>query len=1669
MAKAKEPKIIQDLKECVRDLKQDYKDNQYPVTDDNTALHKFCAKLEYLLQVERKEKSSLLGGRKEHWNYFYECLYKVKGLNDGIRFVKSLNEVRLPLGKGRAFIRYSLVHQRLADTLQQCVMNQKVTSDWYKPKSVLLNSNYCMLIINDLYDLNDIQFDLSPTGYDLDNAWPTFARKSFGIPAYGLWQPPSRSSSVSSLTSLTSQPNDSFAPGSPRITTKLSVSEEKYTELQIEVDQQQITIEQLRQEIDQLQIDKDEMKKLALDTETRLSDVTNQLQRKIQDLEYKASIVTTELETKGKTWDEEEKKLISRLEDAEKTNNELYVRIDCLNKQHESREKVFSAGEHDLRQQLKSSEACSAELRIELKSLQQELLSKQTANMQKKEHIQDLEGKLQIMESKCVELIDKMEGYVDDKDSKASDHFDSSNKVHELLNKMTETETLNISLKGENDELHRKVQSLKLKLEENEKTYSNNCEHLQCELEELQKASSTTEEICKSKLAKFEKTKLALSQENELLKEQVEKQQSDLHMHSSEVDSLRVNVSKLNEELLSRQNDNQKKTMDAKKVQEDLNIRVSKLTNKLELIESERASEKDKLVVKIQELEERKCELINTCENLRDELRTLKIENSTLQTRFDETDSGIVLMKSVAEKTQVQLVKKNEKLEHVKTELSELRELVDCVDGTYEQMQNLTRNVSDNNKIFGEKILGFVEGRRKMEDRLKHLDNRSTEQETLVSELQQKTVKHEMEVRGLQLQLADLKTYISKLENEQVTLQSAFENKTQELEDAKVKFVKKDDDHQKLMIDVEELRKVMSQREIDFEKLLTEKEEVERHLSETREEVDHIQKENRQLQDMLREIEHDVAEKITVKDAETVELMLKEESLEKGMNDLRDNNIMMVNDNDDLKDKLKNMEIELENSKTEIERISRDKLCSDEKVREFESALERDRESLRQTQSTLDDLRKIHKDDSSQEQVFEERKQQMMKEHEDKEEFLKEQFKSIQDDLKNEVKIKSKELKDLKDQYDLLLKEKNEINDKNKHLNMEISRINEAYDLLVTEREEVQEKLEQSSVEAADKISSLTKEMDELICNVNAITLERDNVQITKNYLQKQLDERDEIMMVKEEKVVELQAEITNLKAMMESEVSALSFQLSTETMQYQQQLKTYADQAIEMMNLRDKNSENEQLTAQLERQLSQTIKESDQEIEKLRMELQEVSAAMAAKKEECQSLHLSVDKLSDVVQEEREGNKKAKCEISRLQNQLDNFEKNKETEMAQLDSDNAELKKRLIKLIRDKDNLWQKTDWLAHQQKLQAAERWLDDKEVSHCMLCNTEFSIITRRHHCRLCGRIFCHNCSNNWIMTKHSSKKARACQGCHAKLQHQQDGGLLDASLVEMSDDEIDPALLKSQISRLSMESGNDDMSSTTTTPDDDERSNSRSSFVTASSGVMSPSSEDGNEFPPRTNDSNVGTGNTNESVKPLSLLEEPKKVDPSASVVMTTGDVGAASETTMDDIDSSRDELFDLISDEEIAKTKEDEKSNTLGSSMEISDDSLTSSLTMSVEQLENPSNESKEIWIKPGKSYVVPVLVEKPGITLCWEFTTEPKNISFSVTYRETEETKLEDSQVLIPLCRCNSHRQAVQGELMARQCGLYTLLFDNSFSRFTSKKAKYKLQVKQPGAANLSN
>lgn len=61
----------------------------------------------------------------------------------------------------------------------------------------------------------------------------------------------------------------------------------------------------------------------------------------------------------------------------------------------------------------------------------------------------------------------------------------------------------------------------------------------------------------------------------------------------------------------------------------------------------------------------------------------------------------------------------------------------------------------------------------------------------------------------------------------------------------------------------------------------------------------------------------------------------------------------------------------------------------------------------------------------------------------------------------------------------------------------------------------------------------------------------------------------------------------------------------------------------------------------------------------------------------------------------------------------------------------------------------------------------WVEDKSIVDCKGCNKPFSVSRRKHHCRSCGGVFCHTCSENSMQLASSSKPVRVCDSCYSML--------------------------------------------------------------------------------------------------------------------------------------------------------------------------------------------------------------------------------------------------------------------------------------------------------------
>ena len=58
----------------------------------------------------------------------------------------------------------------------------------------------------------------------------------------------------------------------------------------------------------------------------------------------------------------------------------------------------------------------------------------------------------------------------------------------------------------------------------------------------------------------------------------------------------------------------------------------------------------------------------------------------------------------------------------------------------------------------------------------------------------------------------------------------------------------------------------------------------------------------------------------------------------------------------------------------------------------------------------------------------------------------------------------------------------------------------------------------------------------------------------------------------------------------------------------------------------------------------------------------------------------------------------------------------------------------------------------------LKPATIWIPDNEVSECQTCMKSFSFLVRKHHCRLCGRVVCGECSKYRMVLERTNKPDR-----------------------------------------------------------------------------------------------------------------------------------------------------------------------------------------------------------------------------------------------------------------------------------------------------------------------
>nr|XP_012625763.1 FYVE and coiled-coil domain-containing protein 1 [Microcebus murinus]XP_012625764.1 FYVE and coiled-coil domain-containing protein 1 [Microcebus murinus]XP_012625767.1 FYVE and coiled-coil domain-containing protein 1 [Microcebus murinus]XP_012625768.1 FYVE and coiled-coil domain-containing protein 1 [Microcebus murinus] len=1457
-------RIIRDLQDAVTELSKEFKEAGEPVTDDSTSLHKFSYKLEYLLQFDQKEKATLLGNKKDYWDYFCACLAKVKGANDGIRFVKSISELRTSLGKGRAFIRYSLMHQRLADTLQQCFMNTKVTSDWYYARSPFLQPKLSSDIVGQLYELTEVQFDLASRGYDLDAAWPTFARRTLatGSSAY-LWRPPSRSSSISSLVSSYLQTQE-MASNFDLNSTLNNEALEGFDEMRVELDQLEVREKQLQERMQQLDRENQELRAVV------------SLQREQLQVERERGCAPAEDSIRLTCMAAELQKQWEVTQATQNTVKELQTCLQALAQGAAEKEEDY----HAALQRLESM----------LQPLAQELEATRDSLGRKNQHLASVPDWLAMAEQKADTAPDTKGQQEPIPSGAALEIQELGEKLRALERENTKVQELN---RQQSAQLEQLAKELQLKAE------------AQASLECLVKEMAPLREELSGK-----------GQEAAQLRQQLQESLARLSSLEKELAELRREEQRQQEE------------------KELLEQEARSLTRQLQFLETQLAQ----VSQHVSDLEEQKKQLIQDKDHLSQKvgmLEQLAGQPGPELPVVDEKNEALVPLNSTLQQA-------CEKPEEEQRDLQEGQ-----MDNTEAQGCNQEEELRQANKEL-EKELQEVLGRNQL------LEGKLQALQADYQALQQREAAIQGSLASLEAEQASIRNLGEHMEASLLAIKKAKETMRAQVAEKEAALQSKEDECRQLREEVQQCRQLAEARHRELKTL-------ENPCHQQTQPIEALTAEQGQqgLGPPQDDAAHELASQQALSQAQLEIHQGEAQRLQAKVADLQAKLWAALDDRDKVQSQLSVAEEVLREHKTLVQQL-----------KEQNEALNR---------AHVQELLQCS-----------EREGALQEERADEAQQREEELWALREEL-SQAKCSSKEAQ----------LEHAELQEQLHRANTDTAELGIQVCALTAEKERVEGALACAAQELRDSKEVASREREGLERQVAGLQREKESLQGKLEAAEKAAS----LLPGLQAQLAQAEQRAQSLQETAHQELDTLKFQLSAEIMDYQSRLKTSSEESTSLRGRLEEQSRQLQAAEGTVGKLKAAQADMEEKLSCTSSHLAECQAAMLRKDTEGAALREDLER----AQKELE---KATAKIQEYYNKLcqevADREKNDQKMLADLDDLNRTkkyLEERLIELLRDKDALWQKSDALEFQQKLSAEERWAGDTEASHCLDCKREFSWMVRRHHCRICGRIFCYYCCNNYVLTKHSNKKERCCRACFRKLSEGR--GSPDSSGSGTSQGEPSPTVSPAHTGPQSAGG----QASTDCRPPDD------AVFDIITDEELCQIQESGSSLP--------------------ETPTETDSLDPSV----------AEQDTTSNSVTPEDTEDMPVGQDAEICLLKSAE---------------LMIKLPLTVEEIANFGEGNRELFVRSSTYSLIPITVAEAGLTISWVFSSDPKSISFSVVFQEAEDTPLDQCKVLIPTTRCNSHKENIQGQLKVHTPGIYMLIFDNTFSRFVSKKVFYHLAVDRP-------
>ncbi|KAK3742015.1 hypothetical protein QZH41_003953 [Actinostola sp. cb2023] len=291
--------------------------------------------------------------------------------------------------------------------------------------------------------------------------------------------------------------------------------------------------------------------------------------------------------------------------------------------------------------------------------------------------------------------------------------------------------------------------------------------------------------------------------------------------------------------------------------------------------------------------------------------------------------------------------------------------------------------------------------------------------------------------------------------------------------------------------------------------------------------------------------------------------------------------------------------------------------------------------------------------------------------------------------------------------------------DRNTSCEQELARYEDRvkeHTVIIEKYQQLVRTLENEAQENKNEAESLHKELEEAYDNITCInsentdaknkmislneeailhTEEKTAIEIEVNVTKQQLEMANEGRIRAESAQVKAQDELKNLQCMMEQEVAALKFQLSSETIKFETEKKVFSEQSQESARYKERSIELEETITDLESKLKERSDEWQtetrkyvNEIKRLRSQVQLLKNALEGNKQNAMKLENNFLLTTKQLEEEQSRQKDIKQKMHNIEVNKVEIEKELQDKIHEMNDDMKDLKSKIVSLTR-RDMWW--------------------------------------------------------------------------------------------------------------------------------------------------------------------------------------------------------------------------------------------------------------------------------------------------------------------------------------------------------------------------------------------